>query len=421
MLRISEISFPGLGIDNFLVDNEAFSIFGISIAWYAVIITFGMICAVAYASIQAKKIGVTFDDICDFALWTIPIGIIGARAYFVLTSLERFETFEDIINIRNGGLAIYGGIIAGAVTVFVVSRVKKIDFLALADCVAPGVLLAQGIGRWGNFMNGEAFGAETEGIFRMGISNIVSLYTFGTTEMVYVHPTFLYESLWNLLGVLLVYLYSRYLRKKYDGELFIMIFGWYGLGRMFIEGLRMDSLYSEIFGLQFRTSQVLAGAIFTVCLALYIYFLIKRPTKPFFFKETPVVEGANSPESSVIEEDEEENFIDEEACSEVEAQDECVTIEDNLDLDESDSADEVSVPAEESSQDTVDEVENTEALDSEEATVDTDDESIESVEPEAVADEAILDEEVSENVADDASKVEENVSLEDETESDFDK
>ena len=183
----------------------------------------------------------------------------------------------------------------------------------------------------------------------------------------------------------------------------------------------MDSLYSEIFGLQFRTSQVLAGAIFTVCLALYIYFLIKRPTKPFFFKEAPVVEGANSPESSVIEEDEEENFIDEEACSAVEAQDECVTIGDNLDLDESDSADEVFVPAEESSQDTVDEVENTEALDSEEATVDKDDESIESVEPEAVADEAILDEEVSENVADDASKVEENVSLEDETESDFDK
>ena len=293
MLRISEISFPGLGIDNFFVDSEAFSIFGISIAWYAVIITCGMLCAIIYATLQAKKIGVTLDDITDFALWTIPIGIIGARLYYVLTSLEKFETFADVLNIRNGGLAIYGGIIAGAATVFVVSIIKKIDFLALADCVAPGVLLAQGIGRWGNFMNGEAFGAETEGFLRMGIQNIVSEYTFGTSEMVYVHPTFLYESLWNLLGVLLVYLYGRYLKKKYDGELFIMTFGWYGLGRMFIEGLRMDSLYTEIFGLEFRTSQVLAAVIFTVCLALYIYFLIKKPTRPFFYKEQ-VAEGGEA-------------------------------------------------------------------------------------------------------------------------------
>lgn len=293
MLRISEISFPGLGIDNFYVDNEAFSIFGISIAWYAVIITCGMLCAILYATRQAKKIGVTFDDISDFALWTIPVGIIGARLYYVLTSLEKFNSFAEVLNIRNGGLAIYGGIIAGAATVFIVSIIKKIDFLALADCVAPGVLLAQGIGRWGNFMNGEAFGAETEGFLRMGIQNIVSEYTFGTSEMVYVHPTFLYESLWNLLGVLLVYLYGRYLKKKYDGELFIMTFGWYGLGRMFIEGLRMDSLYTEIFGLEFRTSQVLAAIIFTVCLALYIYFLIKKPTKPFFYKEQ-VAEGAEA-------------------------------------------------------------------------------------------------------------------------------
>ena len=294
MLRISNISFPGLGIGDFSVDSEAFSIFGVSIAWYAVIITFGMICAVAYAAVQGKKIGVTLDDICDFALWTIPIGIIGARLYFVLTSLEEFDSFEEVINIRNGGLAIYGGIIAGAITVLVVSKVKKIDFLALADCVAPGVLLAQGIGRWGNFMNGEAFGAKTESFIRMGVQNIVSLYTFGTTEMVYVHPTFLYESLWNLLGVLLIYLYARYLHKKYDGELFIMTFGWYGLGRMFIEGLRMDSLYSEIFGLEFRTSQVLAATIFIVCLALYIYFLVKRPNKPFFCKEVALAEGEES-------------------------------------------------------------------------------------------------------------------------------
>ena len=285
MLRISKISFPGLGIGEFSVDSEAFSIFGMSVAWYAVIITLGMVCAFLYAWRQSKKIGVTFDDICDFALWTIPIGIIGARLYYVLTSLDKFESFAEVLNIRNGGLAIYGGIIAGAATVFIVSQVKKINFLALADCVAPGVLLAQGIGRWGNFMNGEAFGGETESFIRMGVQNVISYYTFETTEMVYVHPTFLYESLWNLLGVLLVYLYARLLHKKYDGELFIMIFGWYGLGRMFIEGLRTDSLYSEIFGLEFRTSQVLAAIILIVCLAFYIYFLIKKPNKPFYHKE----------------------------------------------------------------------------------------------------------------------------------------
>ena len=299
MLRISEISFPGLGIDNFSVDSVAFEIFGVEIAWYAVIITLGMVAAIVYATCQGKKIGITFDDICDFALWTIPIGIIGARLYYVLTSLDKFESLEDVINIRNGGLAIYGGIIAGAITVFVVSFVKKIDFLALADCVAPGVLLAQGIGRWGNFMNGEAFGAKTEGFLRMGLDNIVSLYTFGTTEMVYVHPTFLYESLWNLLGVLLIYLYSRYLKKKYDGELFIMTFGWYGLGRMFIEGLRMDSLYSEIFGLEFRTSQVLAAVIFITCLALYIYFFIKKPNRSFFIK--PIVVKADESNEPIVE------------------------------------------------------------------------------------------------------------------------
>lgn len=420
MLRISEISFPGLGIDNFLVDSEAFSIFGISIAWYAVIITFGMICAVAYASTQAKKIGVTLDDICDFALWAIPIGIVGARMYFVLTSLERFDSFKEMINIRNGGLAIYGGIIAGAATVFVVSKVKKIDFLALADCVAPGVLLAQGIGRWGNFMNGEAFGAETEGFLRMGISNIVSLYTFETTEMVYVHPTFLYESLWNLLGVLLVYLYSRYLRKKYDGELFIMIFGWYGLGRMFIEGLRMDSLYSEIFGLQFRTSQVLAGAIFIVCLAFYIYFLIKRPTRPFFFKEAAVAEGevATTLESPATMENEKENFTDEEDSSDSDDEKqtiEDVAIEDVVDLDETDSvADEDLSPEEVDSQDASNEADDAESFDSEEEETLVNEESFEVSEEEAITDD-ISEVEDAEAVTDDStSKVEGDETVSDE-------
>ena len=283
MLRISTISFPGLGIGEFDVNSVAFKIMGIEIAWYAVLITLGMIGCIIYTVIQARKIGITFDDVIDYALFTIPFGVLGARLYYVLSELEHYKSFWDVINIREGGLAIYGGIIAGTVTVLIVSHFKKIKFLAFGDCVAPGVLLAQGIGRWGNFMNGEAFGYETDWFCRMGLDNALTGYKY-----MEVHPTFLYESLWNLLGVLAVYLFAKFIGKKYDGQLVLMIFGWYGFGRMFIEGLRTDSLY--IPGTELRTSQVLAAAIFVVCLGLLIYFFIKKPTAPLYHKAP--VEGA---------------------------------------------------------------------------------------------------------------------------------
>lgn len=286
MLSISKISFPGLGIGEFEVNSRVFPNTNITIAWYAVIITLGMVAAVLYVIHTSKKIGITTDDVIDFALFTIPIGIVGARLYYVLTSLEQFDNFYEAIAIWNGGLAIYGGIIAGGLTVLGVCIYKKINFLAFADCVAPGVLLAQGIGRWGNFMNGEAFGYETDIFCRMGLNNHLTGY-----ETLYVHPTFLYESLWNLLGFALVNLYAKYLHKKYDGELFIMIFGWYGFGRMLIEGLRTDSLYSTIFGIEFRTSQVLAAVIFAICAAALIVFgFIRKPTTPFYHKEPKVEE-----------------------------------------------------------------------------------------------------------------------------------
>ena len=291
MLRISKISFPGLGIEEFSVNSVAFEIFGIEIAWYALFITFGMICCITYAVLQSRKIGMTFDDVIDFALFTIPIGVIGARLYYVLSELDQYHSFKEVINIREGGLAIYGGIIAGTITVFVVSLVKKINFFAFGDCVAPGVLLAQGIGRWGNFMNGEAFGYETDWFCRMGLQNFLT-----GNKLMYVHPTFLYESLWNLLGVLLVYLFAKIIGKKYDGQLILLTFGWYGLGRMFIEGLRTDSLY--IPGTEIRTSQALALLIFLFCLAMLIFFMIKKPTKPLYVKvneEKPEAEKAEDP------------------------------------------------------------------------------------------------------------------------------
>ena len=284
MLRISTVSFPGLGIGEFKLNSVAFTIFGVEIAWYAILITLGMVAAVFYTVYMARKIGITAEDVVDYAIWVIPLGVIGARLYYVLCELDNYHSFIDVINIRNGGLAIYGGIIAGGITVLLVSKFKKINFLAFADCVCPGVILAQAVGRWGNFMNGEAFGGITDIFCRMGLCNAESLNKFGTTELVYVHPTFLYESLWNLLGFVLINLFVKYIGKKYDGQVFVMVFGWYGLGRAFIEGLRMDSLYFSLFGLELRTSQVLAAVIFVIAAAVLTYFAIKKPTKPLYSK-----------------------------------------------------------------------------------------------------------------------------------------
>lgn len=268
MNRITTLSFPGLGIGEFQVNSVAFKIFGMNITWYALIIAFGMVCAVAYVVFRAKKIGISFDQIIDFAIFVIPIGVIGARLYYVIFNPSIIRNFGDIFNIRGGGLAIYGGIIAGGITVYCVCKFKKINFPAFGDCVVPGVILAQAIGRWGNFMNGEAYGYDTDIFCRMGI--------LIDNTMKYVHPTFLYESLWNIIGFIAVNFYFKH--KKYDGEIILLVFGWYGLGRMWIEGLRTDSLYIGIF----RVSQLLAGAAFIVCLGLLIYFAVKPPKKELF-------------------------------------------------------------------------------------------------------------------------------------------
>ncbi len=338
------LSFPGLGIGEFQVNSTAFSLFGFEIKWYALIITFGIICAVAYTIYRAKAAKIKPDDILDYALFTVPFGILGARLYYVLTTLGegRYKTIIDVFNIREGGLAIYGGIIAGALTVFIVSIVKKIPFRVLGDCISPGLILAQAIGRWGNFVNAEAYGSETDIFIRMGIK-------YGSTTM-YVHPCFLYESLWNILGFILINIF--YKKRKYDGQVMLAVFGWYGLGRMFIEGLRTDSLwvgpfsllqliftillvasicvfawYSKDFFAVFkkekvssdkqlfvyttigisalsllmlifdtafinsvaiipkqRVSQVLGCAIFIVCLSILIYLGVKKYEKPLYIK-----------------------------------------------------------------------------------------------------------------------------------------
>ena len=196
----------------------------------------------------------------------------------MFSKLENFDTLWDVLNLRSGGLAIYGAIIGGGIAVYCVCKYKKVPFLVLADCCTPGIILAQSIGRWGNFMNGEAFGDETSLFCRMELQNSL------TSQIItYVHPTFLYESLWNFIGVILINLYYKH--RRYDGEIFLLVFGWYGLGRMFIEGLRQDSLYTTLFSVTFRTSQVLAAVIFVICLATLIYLRAKKFTKPLFVYE----------------------------------------------------------------------------------------------------------------------------------------
>lgn len=235
--RISTISFPGLGIGEFRVDRVAFTLFGkFEIAWYALFITLGIVLAFVYINFRIKEFGWNFDLLLDIGLPTVIFGVIGTRLYYVLTTLEEYHSFYDVIAIWNGGLGIYGGLIAGGITVFVATRIKKISFMRFADCVCPSLILAQSIGRWGNFMNGEAFGSET-GIFcRMGLCNYLTGY-----ETLFVHPTFLYESLWNIVGFVLINLFYRH--RKYDGQVFHLVFAWYGFGRVFIELLRADSLY----------------------------------------------------------------------------------------------------------------------------------------------------------------------------------
>ena len=280
MLKISKISFPGLGIGEFEVDSVAFRIGEMEIAWYALIITMGIIAAGLYTIWRANQVNISTEDIVDFLLFVVPSGIIGARLYYVLTTLDEYDSFLEVINIRNGGLAIYGGILAGALAVFLVARFKKIPFLTIADCCTPGIILAQSIGRWGNFMNGEAYGYKTDAFIRMGLQNANTRYDFGTMEMVFVHPTFLYESLWNLVGFILINLFYKH--RKYDGQVFIMVFGWYGLGRLWIEGLRTDSLM--IFGGTVRVSQLLATLIFIAAAAALTYFFIKKTEKPIFIQ-----------------------------------------------------------------------------------------------------------------------------------------
>lgn len=263
------ISFPGLGL-SFNPSRVAFSIGSKPIYWYGIIIAAGFLLAVYYAMKRADQFGLTQDNIIDMLICAVPLAIIGARAYYCLFSWNLYK--DDpirVLYIWEGGLAIYGGVIGAVIGLFIYTKVKKVKTSAMLDIGGLGLLIGQSIGRWGNFMNREAFGAQTNSFLRMGLTD-----ANGAT--IYVHPTFLYESVWNAIGLLILHFYSK--RRKFDGQIFLMYLGWYGLGRMFIEGLRTDSLYVGSSNL--RVSQLLAGICFLGVVIFPVYDKIFREHDP---------------------------------------------------------------------------------------------------------------------------------------------
>lgn len=241
---MNNISFPGLGLE-FAVNPNAFTVFGRDIKWYALIILTGIILAVLFGLRESRKVGISDDTVMDIAIICIPIAIICARAYYVICEWSYYSRHKDeIIQIWNGGIAIYGAIIGGCLSAYIYCRIKKVNVAEMFDIGAMGFLIGQAIGRWGNFMNAEAFGYETDLPWRMYIEEINMA----------VHPTFLYESLWNALGFIILLFYRKH--KKFNGEVFLLYATWYGIGRACIEGLRADSLYIANTGI--RTSQLLA-------------------------------------------------------------------------------------------------------------------------------------------------------------------
>ena len=256
--QYSVISFPSLGIS--VNPPRSISLGPLNIYFYGIIIACGLVLAVLYCMNRSKEFGIKEDDILDGVLWVTPFSICCARAYYCIFAWHEYAADPiSVLYIWNGGLAIYGGVIGALIGVSVLCKLKKIKLPAMLDLVLLGFLIGQSIGRWGNFMNREAFGAPTDSFFRMGLYNTLT----GQTE--YYHPTFLYESVWNLCGFVLLHFLSK--RRKYDGQIALCYAAWYGLGRCLIEGLRMDSLYWG----SFRVSQVLAGVSCVVAVIVLIW------------------------------------------------------------------------------------------------------------------------------------------------------
>ena len=279
-----DLYFPNLhiGIEH-LVNH--ISIFGFSIAFYGMIIGCGMLLGLFVATKEYVRSGYKADDIQDFALWVIVLGIIGARIYYVIFEWDYYSKhLLEIPNIRQGGLAIYGGVLMALFTCIVYTRKKKLDFFPMADAGVLGLILGQAIGRWGNFFNAEAFGGYTDSLLAMRIKESIvnpaminenvrsHILLLDDISYIQVHPTFLYESVWNLCVFFFLLWFSK--RKKFKGQVFLLYLGLYGFGRFFIEGLRADSLM--LFGTGIAVSQALSLVLVLASVILQIFFLKKN-------------------------------------------------------------------------------------------------------------------------------------------------
>ncbi len=282
MLLDMSIGFPNLGIELYNV-GTGIDIFGFKIAYYGMIIAFGMLMGYLVAEWQARRTGQDKDLVVDFALYAIIISVIGARIYYVIFAWDEFkDNWLSVFKTRGGGLAIYGAVIAAVITAFVYSKIKKISFFVLADTCCVGLITGQIIGRWGNFFNREAFGGYTDNLFAMLLKQsevpssditlkmLENLVMIDGVSYIQVHPTFLYESLWNLALLIFVLIYTKY--KRFDGELLLLYFIGYGLGRLWIEGLRTDQLL--LWGTNIAVSQLLS--LILVVASLIIIVLKRR-------------------------------------------------------------------------------------------------------------------------------------------------
>ena len=278
------VSFPGLGLE-FHLSNIAFHIASKPIYWYGILIMLGVILAVVYASARSRQFGIRQDDLYDAVLFAVPLGIVCARIYYVIFEWEQYkDNLSEIFATWHGGLAIYGGIIGGIIVIVVLCKVKKIYVMDMLDLFASAVPIGQILGRWGNFFNCEAYGSSTTLPWRMVIGK--TLEEAGATGN---HPTFFYESAWNLIGFIILYFSSK--KRKYHGEILLLYLGWYGLGRFFIEGLRTDSLY--LWGTGIRVSQVVA----LICIIIGLGgFLLNR--KMPFLQEINRADSDNKEETT---------------------------------------------------------------------------------------------------------------------------
>lgn len=263
------ITFPNLGI-SVNPSRVAFTVLGKDIYWYGIIIAAGFLLAVIYAMRRAPSFGLTEDNILDMLFVAVPLAIVCARLYYCIFYWDLYRDNPiAILYVWEGGLAIYGGVIGAVIGVAIFCRVKKLPIGPLLDVGGLGLLIGQMIGRWGNFMNREAHGAVTDSFFKMGIADAAGNVT-------YYQPTFLYESVWNLVGFVALHFYSK--RRKFDGEVFLLYLAWYGLGRAWIEGLRTDSLY--LFNTGIRVSQLLAALSCVAAIAVLVYVRVVRKPQP---------------------------------------------------------------------------------------------------------------------------------------------